>query len=115
MLDAVRGDAGAPSVRPVTDDYFLAPDRRDRIQRLEDWTRRLSDRRLRHLVEDVVGSSLECWSKTKPPAVTDQDARWTVWQSAAAREWLSATKAALDRLAALERRWERAVDRVGAR
>jgi hypothetical protein len=104
LLRAVRDDAGEPCQRPVTDDYFLAHGRRERLEQLEEWSRRLNDRRLRRLVEDVVRSGTECWARTKPPVITEQDPRWTAWQSAAARSWLSASKAALERLDVLERR-----------
>jgi hypothetical protein len=104
LLREIRDDAGEPCQRPVTDEYFLTEGRRERIEQLEEWSRRLNDRRLRRLVDDVVRSATECWARTKPPAITEQDPRWTAWQFAAARDWLTATKAALERLDVLERR-----------
>jgi hypothetical protein len=114
LLREIRDDAGEPCQRPVTDEYFLAHGRRERLDHLEEWSHRVIDRRLRRLVIDVVRSGTDCWARTKPPAITEQDPRWTAWQFAAARDWLSATKAALERLDVLERR-QRAAEPVGVR
>jgi hypothetical protein len=114
LLQAVRDDAGEPCQRAVTDEYFLADGRRERLEQLEDWLSRLNDRRLRRLVQDVVSGGTECWARTKSPAITEQDPRWMAWQFAAARDWLSASKAALERLDVLERR-QRSAETAGVR
>ncbi|HKE70783.1 MAG TPA: hypothetical protein VKB55_16105 [Nocardioidaceae bacterium] len=108
LLGQVRDDAAAVCQQPVTDDYFLEPVRRQRLDELADWSHRLADRRLRRLVTEVVESADECWAKTKSPEISTADPRWSAWQFTAARDWLSASKAALDRLAVLEQRRDRA-------
>ena len=108
LLDLVRDDAAAVCQQRVTDEYFLDPARRRRLDELADWSLRLADRRLRRLVTDVVANADECWAKTKSPEISTADPRWSAWQFTAARDWLSATKAALDRVAVLEHRRDRA-------
>ena len=114
LLHTVRDDASWVCQHAVTDDYFVDPARRGRLDELEGWSHRLSDWRLRRLVRDIVDSADDCWAKTKSPDVTAADPRWTAWQFTAARDWLSATKATLDRLAVLERRRDRAESLVAA-
>lgn len=103
-LQEVREDAGYACRHTVTDEFFLDPGRRHRLDELEQASQRLADRRLRRLVAATVASADETWAKTKPPAVVEQDPRWSAWQFAAARDWLSATKSAIDRIDVLERR-----------
>ncbi|MGH3454220.1 MAG: hypothetical protein ACRDPQ_06875 [Nocardioidaceae bacterium] len=104
LVRMVRDDAAGVCHQPVTDDYFVDPARRQRLDALSDWSHRLADRRLRRHVSDIVAGADECWARTKSPEITATDPRWSAWQFTAARDWLSATKATLDRLAVLERR-----------
>lgn len=104
LLQEVRDDASHACRHAVSDDYFLDPGRRRRIEDLEQASHRLADHRLRRQVAAVVAGANDTWAKTKSPAVVEQDPRWSAWQFAAARDWLSATKSAIDRIHTLERR-----------